>query len=94
MRLIFIFVIIIIFFFLLLHLLLPKYTGGASSGFVGTDTAYLGGDGNFLRPVVGVEATDSIALGITKAGSSTALGFAAVQTLENVTATRGTNWTD
>ena len=51
--------------------------GGASSFFVGTDVAYLGGEGNFLRPVVGVEDFDSDLLGVAKAGTSTALGFVA-----------------
>jgi hypothetical protein len=44
---------------------------GASSGFVGTDVGYLGGDGNFLAPLVGVAPTDSALLGMTKAGTST-----------------------
>ena len=68
--------------------------GAASGAFVGTDTAYLGGDGNFLRPLVGVEGTDSALLASTKAGSSTAVGFAALQSAQNIAYTKGKNWTD
>jgi len=68
--------------------------GGASSFFVGTDVAYLGGEGNFLRPVVGVEDFDSDGLGIVKAGASTALGFCAFQSVQNVTYKQGTAWLD
>ena len=55
--------------------------GGASSFFVGTDVAYLGSEGNFLRPMVGVEDFDSDVLGVAKAGTSTALGFVAFQSV-------------
>jgi len=68
--------------------------GGASSFFVGTDVAYLGGEGNFLRPVVGVEDFDSVGLGIAKAGTSTALGFCAFQSVQNVVYPKGTAWLD
>ena len=68
--------------------------GGASGFFVGTDVAYLGGDGNFLRPVVGVEDFDSDLLGIVKAGSSTGLGFCAFQSVQNVTFAQGSAWLD
>ena len=68
--------------------------GGASSFFVGTDVAYLGGDGNFLRPVVGVEDFDSDLLGVAKAGTSTALGFVAFQSVQNVAFKSGTAWLD
>ena len=68
--------------------------GGASSFFVGTDVAYLGGEGNFLRPIVGVEDVDSDLLGVAKAGTSTALGFVAFQSVQNVTFKAGTAWLD
>ena len=68
--------------------------GGASSFFVGTDVAYLGGEGNFLRPVVGVEDFDSDLLGVAKAGTSTALGFVAFQSVQNVAFKSGTAWLD
>ena len=68
--------------------------GGASSFFVGTDVAYLGGEGNFLRPIVGVEDIDSDIVGICKAGTSTAMGFAAFQTVQNVTYKQGQAWLD
>ena len=62
--------------------------------FVGTDVAYLGGEGNFLRPIVGVEDVDSDLLGVAKAGTSTALGFVAFQSVQNVTFKAGTAWLD
>lgn len=68
--------------------------GGASGAFVGTDVNYLGGDGNFLRPYVGVEAGMTDIEGCVRAGTSTALGFAVAQTAENLTFTMGKNWTD
>jgi len=68
--------------------------GGASAFFVGTDTAYLAGSGNFLRPVVGIEALDADLVGCVKAGSSTALGFLAAQSLQNITYAKGQAWND
>jgi len=44
--------------------------GGASSAFVGTDVAYLNGEGNFLRPLVGVEAHMSQLEGCLRAGKT------------------------
>lgn len=71
--------------------LLSISIGGATGAFVGTDVVYLGGEGNFLRPLVGVEAVDSVLLGCTKAGSATALGFSAAQVAQNVVVPD--NWT-
>ena len=68
--------------------------GGASSFFVGTDVAYVGGEGNFLRPLVGVEDFDSDILGVAKAGTSTALGFVAFQSIQNLTFKNGAAWLD
>ena len=68
--------------------------GGASSFFVGTDVAYLGGDGNFLRPLVGVEDFDSDVVGIVKAGASTAMGFSVFQTIQNFVYPKGSAWLD
>ena len=68
--------------------------GGASGFFVGTDVAYLGGEGNFLRPLVGVEELDGDLLGIVKAGTSTGLGFLAFQSVQNVTYPQGSAWLD
>jgi hypothetical protein len=68
--------------------------GGASGAFVGTDVAYLGGEGNFLRPLVGVEPDMSQIEGCVRAGTSTAIGFAAAQSAENVVWSKGKNWTD
>lgn len=66
--------------------------GGATGAFVGTDVSY--GAANWLRPVVGVEDGMADLLGCTLAGTSTGLGFAAVQTAENVAVPRGKNWVD
>ncbi|KAJ1444639.1 hypothetical protein M885DRAFT_552406 [Pelagophyceae sp. CCMP2097] len=68
--------------------------GGASACFVGTDTAYLGGEGNFLRPLVGVEAVDSAVTGCLKAGTSTAVGFIAAQSVQNITYPKSQAWLD
>jgi len=68
--------------------------GGASAFFVGTDTAYLAGHGNFLKPVVGIEDVDTDLVGCVKAGSSTALGFLAAQSLQNISYPTGQAWCD
>jgi len=68
--------------------------GGASACFVGTDVAYLGGEGNFLRPVVGIEDVDPDLVGIVKAGTSTSIGFAAAQSIQNITYKQGEAWCD
>ena len=51
-------------------------------------------EGNFLRPVFGVEDFDSDLLGVAKAGTSTALGFVAFQSVQNVAFKSGTAWLD
>jgi hypothetical protein len=70
--------------------------GGASACFVGTDVSFGEGatDTNFLRPVIGVEASTDALTGCIKAGSSTALGFAAAQSVQNATLPAGKNWID
>jgi hypothetical protein len=54
----------------------------------------MGGEGNFLRPVVGIESNMSDLEGMVRAGMSTSIGFAATQSVENVVYPKGTNWTD
>lgn len=66
--------------------------GAATACFVGTDVSF--GDGNWLRPLVGVEDGFSTPLGMCLAGSSTALGFLALQTGQNVVVPKGKNWVD
>jgi len=66
--------------------------GGGTACFVGTDVSF--GDANWLRPIVGVEETTPDLLGCVKAGTSTFLGFAAVQTPQNVVVPSGKCWTD
>jgi len=68
--------------------------GGGTSAFVGTDVAYLNGEGNFLRPIVGIEEGMSDLEGCIKAGTSTGLGFAVAQTAENLVWPRGKLWVD
>ena len=65
--------------------------GGATGCFVGTDITFAD---NWLRPVVGIEdGTGDIAAQVI-AGSSTALGFMAVQSAQNVAMSKGKNWID
>jgi hypothetical protein len=69
--------------------------GGATGAFVGTDVVYLNGEGNFLRPLVGVEATDSALIGCFKAGSATSIGLFSAQTVQNIAQPASSkNWTD
>lgn len=68
--------------------------GGGTAAFVGTDVAYLNGEGNFLRPIVGIEEGVSDLQGCVTAGCSTALGFAVAQTSENLIWSQGKLWTD
>ena len=79
----------------------PGADGGDASAGVDGDAAlrgklvaYLGGEGNFLRPLVGVEDFDSDILGVVKAGTSTALGFVAFQSIQNLTFKNGAAWLD
>lgn len=73
---------------------LSSTIGGATAFFVGTDTEYLDGAGNFLRPVIGIEDADSDIAGCIKAGSSTALGFAMAQSVQNVIYPKDQCWLD
>ena len=66
--------------------------GGATGAFVGTDVVYLP-EQNPLIDAFGVEATDAPLVGCVKAGASTAFGFTAAQSLQNVV-TQGRTWTD
>lgn len=65
--------------------------GGAGAFFVGTDVSFAD---NWLRPLVGVEASASPLVGSVLAGTSTALGFTAVQMAQNVTVPAGKAWLD
>lgn len=60
--------------------------GGATGCFVGTDVSY--GDANWLRPLIGVEDGMGNIHGCVLAGTSTALGFTAVQIAENIVRSR------
>lgn len=67
--------------------------GGATGAFVGTDTAYLP-EQNWLIGVVGIaDGTPDLA-GAAIAGSSTSLGFCAVQSGLNVVYPTGKCWND
>jgi len=71
--------------------LLSLSIGGATGAFVGTDVSQVG---NWLRPVVGIEDGVSTLAGAATAGSSTAMGFFAFQTAQNLTESEGKNWVD
>jgi hypothetical protein len=66
--------------------------GGAAGCFVGTDISYL--DANWLRPLVGIEETVSPSMSAILAGTSTALGFTAVQMGENLVYPPNKCWVD
>ena len=66
--------------------------GGATGCFVGTDVSY--GDANWLRPLIGVEDGMGAVHGSILAGTSTALGFTAVQTVQNIGYPMGRCWVD
>lgn len=66
--------------------------GGGTACFVGTDVSF--GDANWLRGIVGIEETTADLLGCAKAGTSTFLGFAALQTVQNVAVPAKSCWTD
>ena len=74
--------------------MLSTAIGGAAAGFVGTDTAYLAGDGNHLKDLVGIYESDEALTQMVKAGESTGVGFLIVQTAQNITNSKGENWTD
>ena len=72
--------------------------GGATGSFVGTDVGFVdpttGVDTNILRPIVGVEETVGDLHGCVLAGTSTAIGFTAVQSAQNLAVAPGKNWVD
>ena len=71
--------------------LLSLSVGGATGAFVGTDTAQLG---NWLAPYFGIPEGTPDLVGSAIAGSSTAAGFIALQTAENIAISDGKNWVD
>jgi hypothetical protein len=66
--------------------------GGAAGCFVGTDVSFA--DANWLKPTVGIEATVPPVDSCVIAGTSTSIGFVAVQTAENLLLRKGKNWVD
>jgi len=65
--------------------------GGGSACFVGTDYNLLG---NPLKDYFGIQPTDSALLGCARAGASTAFGYFALQSVQNVILSRGKNYLD
>jgi len=65
--------------------------GGATGAFVGTDVSFAG---NWLAPVVGVEETTGDLAGMVLAGSSTSLGFGALQGVQNIVVPSKQSWND
>lgn len=53
-------------------LALSAAIGGGAGTFVGTDVTVVG---NFLEPVLGIQSTDAVILGVGKAGAATGSGF-------------------
>ena len=74
--------------------MLSAAIGGAAGGFVGTDTAYLGAAGNPLKEIVGITGQEHEIVQMIKAGQSTSIGFIGVQTAQNLSNSKGQNWTD
>lgn len=72
---------------------LSTVIGGATGFFVGTDAAYLP-DQNFLINIVGIPDGTPDLVGCGIAGSSTALGFVASQSVFNVIFPTGKCWND
>ena len=66
--------------------------GAATGCFVGTDLSF--GSENWMSGVLGIEDTYSNLHGMAIAGSSTAIGFTAVQMMQNVAVRPGYNWVD
>jgi len=71
--------------------LLSLSVGGGSGCFVGTDFNLLG---NPFRDVLGISSTDTVLMGCGRAGASTALGYLATQTVQNVVLPNGKNYLD
>lgn len=74
--------------------MLSAAIGGAAGGFVGTDTAYLNAVGNPLKEIVGITGQEHEIVQMIKAGQSTSIGFLGVQTAQNLSNSKGQNWTD
>ena len=66
--------------------------GAATGCFVGTDLSF--GAENWMGGVLGVQDSFSPLHGMMLAGSSTAVGFTAVQMVQNVAVAPGRNWVD
>lgn len=66
--------------------------GGAGGAFLGCDLSY--GASNFLGPIVGVSPDAAALTGSLLAGSSTALGFTAVQMGQNIIYPKDKCWVD
>jgi hypothetical protein len=71
---------------------LPVSVGAATGCFVGTDLSF-GGE-NWMGGVLGIEDSYSTLRGMAIAGSSTAIGFTAVQMMQNISVKPGHNWVD
>jgi len=65
--------------------------GGGSACFVGTDYTLLG---NPLKGLIGIRPDDSVLLGCSRAGLSTAVGYFALQTGQNLVLPAGKNYLD
>ena len=66
--------------------------GAATGCFVGTDLSF--GAANWMGSVLGVQDGFGSLHGMMLAGTSTAIGFTAVQSIQNLTVKPGRNWVD
>lgn len=66
--------------------------GGAAGAFLGTDVSY--GVANWLNPLVGIKPDTAAVTASLLAGSSTALGFSAVQMGQNIVYPKDKCWVD
>jgi len=67
--------------------------GGAAGAFLGTDLSY-GATASILQPIVGIPETAAATTASMLAGSSTAIGFTAVQMVENAMYPKDKCWVD
>jgi len=66
--------------------------GAATGCFVGTDLSF--GSDNWMGSTLGIEDSMSTVQGMAIAGSSTAIGFTAVQMIQNMAVKPGRSWVD
>jgi len=71
--------------------LLSVSIGGGAACFVGTDYSMIG---NPFRALLGIAPTDTALMGCVRAGTSTSIGYFAIQTAQNLALPIGMNYLD